>query len=292
MFYLLADRAKLLIVWEALRGARRFCEFKRNLRLSDGALSGRLSDLVTFGVLRRTRYKEHPPRSEYTLTEMGAGFWRVGMAVWEWQRIWGTDVDVPKLVHDGCAPMDSADFGCAACDRPGLNHHALRIEWLTPTEMPVPKSAETSFRYRKSSTRSERWANWGELSVVIGDRWALNLIAQALLGVTRFAEFERRLAVSPAQLSQRLSDLVDHQFLKRVPTTDGGSHQHYLLRRKSCDLIPVLLTNGAWVRRWFAASDGPQVSIWHETCGQELEPDWWCGVCHQRLSGGDVLLQR
>lgn len=292
LFYVLADRAKLLIVWDALRGVRRYGEFKRSLGLSDGVLSGRLRDLVTFGVLRRVRYREHPPRSEYKLTAMGAEFWRVGVAVWEWQRKWGSDVDVPKLVHEGCGPLDSVSFGCAACGRTGVDHNALRVESLNPAEVAARKPDETSFRCRRASARSDiRVAHWGQLNLVIGDRWALNVIGQAFLGVTRFAEFERQLAVSPAQLSQRLSDLVDHGFLKREPANQAGNHLHYLLNRKSCDLVPVLLTNAAWVRRWYDASDGPQVAVWHEACGQELQPEWWCGTCRQRLCVRDLHVQ-
>lgn len=51
----------LLIVRDALLGARRFDEFKAT-GIADNVLSARLKKLTDAGILRRRRYRTHPDR--------------------------------------------------------------------------------------------------------------------------------------------------------------------------------------------------------------------------------------
>lgn len=56
---------------------------------------------------------------------------------------------------------------------------------------------------------------------LIRSSWVLELIAQSLLGVRRFGEFQRNLGISRHVLAQRLRDLVAKRVLVR---------QHYRCR--------------------------------------------------------------
>ena len=60
----------LLIIRDALRGARRFEEFKR-AGISDNILTTRLRRLVKEGIFERSRYQQRPDRYEYLLTAKG-----------------------------------------------------------------------------------------------------------------------------------------------------------------------------------------------------------------------------
>ncbi len=60
----------LLIIRDALRGARRFEEFKR-AGISDNILTARLRRLVEAGIFERSRYQQRPDRYEYLLTGKG-----------------------------------------------------------------------------------------------------------------------------------------------------------------------------------------------------------------------------
>ena len=86
------DSWTLLIVREALEGARRFEEFRGNLGISDNTLSRRLGALVDLGVLERQPYRESPPRYEYLLTQRGRDLVDVLNALGEWGEKW-TEVD-------------------------------------------------------------------------------------------------------------------------------------------------------------------------------------------------------
>ena len=64
---------------------------------------------------------------------------------------------------------------------------------------------------------------------VLGERWTILVLREAFAGTTRFDAFERNLGIAPNILSTRLSALVEHGILERVP--DGGRHAYRLTER-------------------------------------------------------------
>jgi DNA-binding HxlR family transcriptional regulator len=68
---LIGDRWALLVVREIGFGVHRFTDIQRNTGAPREMLTARLRKLEDVGILTRTRYSEHPPRYEYTLTEAG-----------------------------------------------------------------------------------------------------------------------------------------------------------------------------------------------------------------------------
>ncbi len=81
---------------------------------------------------------------------------------------------------------------------------------------------------------------------VIGDWWSLLIIRDALSGVRRFSDFQRRLGVAKNILSTRLRTLVAHELLEQVPAEDGSAYQDYQPTAKAQGLLPVLLALGQW----------------------------------------------
>ena len=71
----------ILILRDAIRGLRRFDEFRDNLGIAPTMLTKRLNGLVEAGLLARQPYSEHPPRDEYVLTEKGRDFRPVLLAL-------------------------------------------------------------------------------------------------------------------------------------------------------------------------------------------------------------------
>ena len=64
----------MLILRDALRGARRFDEFQKSLAIAPNMLTRRLNSLVESGLLERRRYSVRPPRYEYVPTECARDF--------------------------------------------------------------------------------------------------------------------------------------------------------------------------------------------------------------------------
>ncbi len=107
----------LIIVRDALVGARRFDEFRAS-GIADNILSARLDLLVSEGILERRLYQEHPPRHEYLLTDKGRDLLPVIIALGAWGLKWtDTTAKAPTMLHTRCGSKIGFDFRCAACDQ-------------------------------------------------------------------------------------------------------------------------------------------------------------------------------
>jgi DNA-binding HxlR family transcriptional regulator len=117
----------LLIVRDAIFGARRFDEFK-SIGIADNILSARLKRLVADGVFERRRYQQHPDRYEYLLTEKGRALGLVVGALKAWGKEWTTGRDTsPRVVHAACGHHASVRRYCDECGRP-LEDDEIRAE--------------------------------------------------------------------------------------------------------------------------------------------------------------------
>lgn len=68
----IAGKWKPLILYFLLQGPNRYGELKRAVRgVSDKVLIQQLKELEADGVVKRTDYKEVPPRVDYALTPLG-----------------------------------------------------------------------------------------------------------------------------------------------------------------------------------------------------------------------------
>ncbi|HEV3328790.1 MAG TPA: helix-turn-helix domain-containing protein [Acidimicrobiales bacterium] len=106
----------MLIVRDAFFGVTRFDDFQRSLGISRNVLRQRLEHLVAAGILKKVPYSEHPPRSEYRLTDKGRDLWSVLTAM----RQWGDRYASPngkriELVHKGCGATTDVAYVCESC---------------------------------------------------------------------------------------------------------------------------------------------------------------------------------
>lgn len=122
---------------------------------------------------------------------------------------------------------------------------------------------------------------------VVGEWWSLLIVRDALLGVSRFDDFEAHLGISRNVLAQRLDHLVDHGVLERVPYQDHPVRYDYRLSKKGRDLWKVLNAMRQWGDRW-AAPDGPPGELVHDSCGQITTAVPVCSSCGERLYLRDV----
>lgn len=80
---------------------------------------------------------------------------------------------------------------------------------------------------------------------LIGDRWTLLVIRDLWAGRTRFSEFlASPEAIATNILTDRLTLLVDHGLVERVPPT--GRAKTYRLTDKGQSLMPVLAAMRDW----------------------------------------------
>ena len=104
----------MLILRDAFLGVTRFDDFQRRLGVSRNILNQRLNHLVEEGVLKKVPYSEHPPRSDYRLTEKGRDLWPVVTAMRQWGDRYAAPDGPPMVVtHKGCT--GDAVMVCSAC---------------------------------------------------------------------------------------------------------------------------------------------------------------------------------
>ena len=116
----------LLIVRDAFLGVTRFDEFQQRLGISRNVLTQRLDHLVAAGVLERRAYSEHPPRSDYRLTDRGRDLWPVINAMRQWGDAHAAPDGPPlQIVHRTCGHVFEARPTCSECGEP-VDQRAVR----------------------------------------------------------------------------------------------------------------------------------------------------------------------
>jgi DNA-binding HxlR family transcriptional regulator len=124
---------------------------------------------------------------------------------------------------------------------------------------------------------------------LIGDRWTLLIVRDALRGVRRFDDFRARLGVAHNVLSDRLSRLTEAGVFERRRYQERPDRYEYHLTRQGKDLWPVLMALLLWGDRYLAP-DGPPLLALHRSCGGRLTPQLSCAECGAALGPGDVEL--
>jgi len=91
----------LLIVRDAMKGARRFSDFHESTGIAKNILTDRLKKLVENGVMEREEVGVRGQRQEYILTERGEELFPIIMAMQQWGDKWIYDEQsAPSIVCD------------------------------------------------------------------------------------------------------------------------------------------------------------------------------------------------
>lgn len=125
---------------------------------------------------------------------------------------------------------------------------------------------------------------------LIGDRWTLLIIRDALRGVRRFDDFRARLGVAHNVLSDRLARLTEAGVFERRLYQQRPDRYEYHLTEQGRDLWPVLMSLLVWGDRYLAP-EGPPLLVLHRNCGGRLTPQLTCADCEAHLGPGDVELR-
>jgi len=123
---------------------------------------------------------------------------------------------------------------------------------------------------------------------VVGDRWTLLVVRNALVGMTRFDEFQRSLAIAPNVLTDRLTRLTDADVLERRQYTDRPPRFEYLPTDKGRELWPLLAAMVAWGDRHYAPAGAPRLLL-HDACGSTLASELTCTACQATVTPDEVV---
>ena len=134
---------------------------------------------------------------------------------------------------------------------------------------------------------------------VLGARWTLLIMREALAGRTRFAEFRDILGVAPDVLSERLATLVEYGVLTKQPYQEPGSRARfsYHLTPAGRELLVVVGALQQWGDEHLPRPEGPSMlrRVAGTECpvhvgyidpdGREVSPDGFAMVPAQTSPG-------
>jgi DNA-binding HxlR family transcriptional regulator len=108
---------------------------------------------------------------------------------------------------------------------------------------------------------------------VMGDWWTPMVMREAFYGARRFEEFQERLGVSRATLTQRLTRLVDEDFLTRVEYQANPLRHEYRLTDKGRAFFDVLAAMWRFGEDWLFDPDNPlPVTLAQKDTGEYIYP--------------------
>ena len=125
---------------------------------------------------------------------------------------------------------------------------------------------------------------------VVGERWTLLILRDAILGMQRFEAFQQDLGIATNVLTNRLKLLTDEQLLERVPDPERPGRPKYVLTDKGAQLAPALIVLMKWGDRHYPAPGGPPRLTIHAGCGGTIGADLRCERCGEPLRPGAIEL--
>jgi len=87
---------------------------------------------------------------------------------------------------------------------------------------------------------------------VVGERWSFLILRGAFNGLGHFEQFQSALGIARNILANRLSRLVGHGIMERLPCADDRRKVEYRLTDKGKALLPTVVALRQWGERWAA----------------------------------------
>ncbi|MCA2219799.1 winged helix-turn-helix transcriptional regulator [Nonomuraea aurantiaca] len=122
---------------------------------------------------------------------------------------------------------------------------------------------------------------------VIGERWTLLVVRDAMYGVRRFGDFLAHLDIPRAVLSQRLATLVEAGVLDKRRYQDSPPRDEYVLTPVGHELWLPVVALAQWGERHLSGT-GPRRVFHHLTCGSRIDGTARCAACGVQVSIEEV----
>lgn len=108
---------------------------------------------------------------------------------------------------------------------------------------------------------------------VIGDRWLLLLLREALYGMRRFETFQSDLGISRSVLADRLKQAVELDLFERVPYAKDGrrTRYEYRLTEKGSALATVFVALADWGAAYHPPETDTHIRITDAKSGERVQ---------------------
>ncbi|MFI6682610.1 winged helix-turn-helix transcriptional regulator [Streptomyces sp. NPDC050485] len=125
---------------------------------------------------------------------------------------------------------------------------------------------------------------------IVGERWTLLVVRDALYGVRRYNDFLVHLKIPRAVLAARLQSLTEVGVLEKRRYQESPPRDEYVPTELGRALWPALRALGLWGRA-FNPDARPMRTFHHVECGTELGAYGECGVCGRAVGPEDVEMR-
>lgn len=123
---------------------------------------------------------------------------------------------------------------------------------------------------------------------IVGERWTLLVVRDALYGVRRYNDFLVHLGIPRAVLAARLQSLTAEGILEKRRYQESPPRDEYVVTERGAALWPTLRSLGRWGREHV---DGARLREFrHAECGTELGAYGECAACATVVPLADVLM--
>ncbi|PTM92303.1 HxlR family transcriptional regulator [Streptomyces sp. VMFN-G11Ma] len=123
---------------------------------------------------------------------------------------------------------------------------------------------------------------------VVGERWTLLVIRDALYGVRRYNDFLVHLGIPRAVLAARLQTLTAEGILDKRRYQESPPRDEYVITDRGIALWPTLRSLGLWGREHFGETQ--LRSFRHIACDTELGTYGECPACGTAVPVQDVVM--
>ncbi|MFD3451929.1 winged helix-turn-helix transcriptional regulator [Streptomyces sp. NPDC058691] len=125
----------------------------------------------------------------------------------------------------------------------------------------------------------------------VGDTWTLQILRDAMHGVTRFTDFSKSIGLATNVLTARLQKLVAVGIFEVRESGLGNSHE-YVLTEKGRDFHTVLAALRQWGQKHLFEDDELMTRVVDARTGQEPQPLTLTAEDGRALNSGDMLVVR
>jgi DNA-binding HxlR family transcriptional regulator len=126
----------------------------------------------------------------------------------------------------------------------------------------------------------------------IGDRWAVLILRDLSLGLSKYEDLRRSTEVTNATLSDRLKHLEDHELIERRRYQINPERYEYVLTAKGRDIILVIQALAQVGDKWAVSGDaGPPLRFVDRKTGHLVKLAMVDRETGQRIRAQDLLPQ-